>query len=159
MSTKPAPSAKQARFLHWAARIRFSRPLSRLHGALYRRTRGRFIPRWFGAPVLSLGVRGRRSGKLFHVPLVYSSHSDGWVVVAANGGMERTPQWALNLKAAGSAMAHVRGRAFEVKPRFLEGDEARAVRKEYEKTYPTVVEYERFTTRELPVIVLERVGP
>jgi deazaflavin-dependent oxidoreductase (nitroreductase family) len=130
--------------------------LSRVHGSLFRRTGGRFITRWFGAPVITLQVRGRRSGKTFNVPLVYATHPDGWVVVAANGGAEQDPQWARNLKAAGAAKVHAGGKDYDVVPRFLEGDEARAVRKEYEKTYPTVSDYEQFTSREFPVIILAR---
>jgi deazaflavin-dependent oxidoreductase (nitroreductase family) len=147
---------REARFLHWAAGVPGSGLLSRIHGSLFRRTGGRFITWWFGAPVLTLQVKGRKSGKLLDIPLVYATHPDGWVVVAANGGAKRDPQWARNLRAAPSAQVHVGGRAHEVEARFLEGEEASAVRKEYEKAYPTVSDYEQFTDRELPVILLAR---
>jgi F420H(2)-dependent quinone reductase len=131
--------------------------MSRIHASLFRVTRGRFLPRWFqGAPVLALEVRGRKSGKLIRLPLVYATHPDGWVVIAANGGAERDPPWVGNLKAAGSARVHVRGREHEVVPRFLGGQEKLSVRDEYEKIYPTVSDYEQFTDRDFPVIVLAR---
>jgi F420H(2)-dependent quinone reductase len=146
---------REAKLLHWAGRSFWGGLLSRVHAALFKLTRGRFLPKWFqGAPVLGLEVRGRKSGKLIRLPLVYSTHPDGWVVIAANGGAERDPPWVGNLKAAGSAKVHIRGREYEVVPRFLEGEEKRAVRAEYEKIYPTVSEYEQFTKRDFPVIIL-----
>jgi F420H(2)-dependent quinone reductase len=148
---------REAKLLHWAGKSFWGGPLSRVHGALFKITRGRFLPKWFqGAPVLIMEVRGRKSGKAINVPLVYANHSDGWVVIAANGGAQKDPQWALNLKAVGKARVHVHRQTYEVVPRFLEGEGARAVREEYEKIYPTVADYEQFTTRKFPVIVLER---
>jgi F420H(2)-dependent quinone reductase len=148
---------REAKFLHWAGGSFWGGPLSRIHGAVYKLTRGRFFPRWFqGSPVLVLEVRGRKSGRSINLPLVYARHPDGWVVIAANGGAQRDPPWVHNLKAAGEAKVHVGNRTYDVVPRLLEGDEKRAVRTDYEKVYPTVTDYERFTTRDFPVIVLAR---
>ena len=42
----------------------------RLHAAIYRRTGGRVLPRWFGAPVMVLETVGRRTGEPRSTPIL-----------------------------------------------------------------------------------------
>src|SRR4051812_31079411 len=90
----------------WTRTPRVIVHMSRVHGALYRRTGGRFVPRWFaGAPVMVLEVVGRRSGELRATPVLYLRDGDDLVVVPSNAGSHTTPAWWLNLRAAGEATA------------------------------------------------------
>lgn len=70
---------------------------------LYRRTNGRIGGRGMDKrPLLLLTVPGRRSGAPYTVPVVYFDHSGRYLVVGTGmGGSKRTPQWFLNLQAAG----------------------------------------------------------
>src|SRR5207253_1884739 len=70
-----------------------------IHVALYRLTGGRIGGRAFGAPVLLLTARGRKTGKARTTPLLYLEDGDRLVVVASKGGAPRHPAWFLNLAA------------------------------------------------------------
>lgn len=129
---------------------------SRLHAAVYKRTGGRVGSRWFGAPVIALETVGRRSGKTRSVPVLGLRDGDAFVVIPANAGSDRPPAWWLNLRAAGSAVAVVRGERVPVRPRVADGAERERLWKAYARMYPQVDDYTRFTDRELPVVVLER---
>ncbi len=73
--------------------------LTRLHGLLFRATRGRVGRSVRGAPVLVLETRGRKSGKVRSVPLLYVEDEGDWVVVASSGGDDDHPAWYLNVEA------------------------------------------------------------
>jgi F420H(2)-dependent quinone reductase len=119
------------------------------------RTGGRLGGRWFGAPVLVLEVRGRRSGQLRRTPVIYLRDGERYVVMAANAGNDRTPAWWLNLKAAGSAVAVVRGRRIPVRAREVTGPERDRLWRAFAEMEPRVLEYATFTDRAFPLVVLE----
>lgn len=146
-----------AALLHGAGRIPGASVFTRLHARLFRRTRGRAVRRWFGAPVMVLEVVGRRTGRTRATSVVYLPLDDGYVVTAANAGNDRTPQWWLNLQAAGAAVAHVRGRREEVVPRLLDGDERNQRWAQLAAAYPSIGHYPSYTDRVFPVIHLHRV--
>jgi deazaflavin-dependent oxidoreductase (nitroreductase family) len=135
-------------------------PLSRLatraHARLYRATGGRFMPRWFGAPVIVLETVGRKSGKARQTPVLGLRDGERLVVVPANAGSDRVPAWWLNLRAAGEGVAVVRGERVRVRPRVAEGDERERLFREFVRMYPQARDYTRYTDREIPVVVLEK---
>jgi F420H(2)-dependent quinone reductase len=53
----------------------------------------------FGAPVLLLHTKGRRSGKRRCTPLVYGTDKGTLIVVASNRGGGQAPHWLKNLEA------------------------------------------------------------
>src|SRR2546423_10275080 len=77
---------------------------SRLHAAAYSRTRGRFVPRWFGAPVLVLETVGAKTGRPRATPVIYARRGNDLIVMASNAGHPRTPAWWLHLRAAGEGV-------------------------------------------------------
>ena len=131
-----------------------SRWLSRVHALLYRATGGRFLPHWFGAPVIVIEVVGRRSGVPRRNPLVYARDGDAFVVVAANAGADRVPSWFLNLRAAGRATLLLHGRRIPVAAEVARGAERERLWHLFAAVYPPAEEYPAFTDRELPVIRL-----
>jgi deazaflavin-dependent oxidoreductase (nitroreductase family) len=136
-------------------RPRAVRAWSRLHARLNRLTKGRFMPRWFGAPVLVLETVGRRSGKARATPVLYLSEGNGFIVYAANAGAHRTPAWWLNLKAAGEAEVVLRGERTRVRPRVLDGAERAWMFTRFCEMYPQAREYPGFTDRPMPLVALE----
>jgi deazaflavin-dependent oxidoreductase (nitroreductase family) len=130
---------------------------SRFHARLNRVTRGRFMPRWFGAPVLVLETVGRRSGRKRATPILYLEDGDRVIVYAANAGAHRTPAWWLNLREAGEGVTVLRGRRTDVRPRVLEGDEREDVFRRFCEMYPQAREYPGFTDRPMPLVALEPV--
>lgn len=131
-----------------------SAALSRLHARLYRASGGRFIKRWFGVPVVVIETVGRRSGKPRYTPVIYVEHGDDLLVMAANGGSDRTPAWWLNLRAAGRGTVTLHGRSWPVVAREVEGEERAELWRVFSRVYPPVEEYLTFTDRKLPLVVL-----
>jgi len=86
---------------------------------LYRRTNGRVGGRGMGRlPLLLLTVPGRKSGRPHTVPIAYFDHNGGYLVVGTGmGGSKRTPQWFLNLEAAGKGRIRIREHEHDVDAR------------------------------------------
>jgi deazaflavin-dependent oxidoreductase (nitroreductase family) len=72
-----------------------------------------------------------------------------------NGGCDRTPAWWHNLKSAGAGFALVGGQRHEVKPRITDGPEREELWQAYVRQAPAMLQYRRFTDRDIPVVVLE----
>lgn len=138
-----------------ARRRSVSVPMAKLHAGLYRATKGRLGHGWFGAPVLVLEVRGRRSGETRRIPILYAQVDGTPVVVAANAGADRHPAWWLNLRAAGEATVDVRGARSRVRPRELHGAERDRAWTALVAAYPAADHYGAYTDRRFPVVALE----
>jgi deazaflavin-dependent oxidoreductase (nitroreductase family) len=133
----------------------FARRWSMLHARLYRRTGGRFMPNWFGAPVMVLETVGRNSGKRRATPVLHMRDGERLVVMASNAGHHRAPAWWLNLRDAGEGVAVIAGERMAVRPRVPEGEERERLWEGFKRMYPAAEEYLDFTDREIPLIVLE----
>jgi deazaflavin-dependent oxidoreductase (nitroreductase family) len=146
-----------------ANRIANSRPRAvrrwgRLHARLYRLSRGRLLPRWFGAPVLVMETVGRRSGRRRSTPVLYLGDGGGLVVYAANAGAHRTPDWWLNLRDAGEATVVLGGERLAVRPRVLAGAERERAWSAFCEMYPQARTYPSLTDRPMPLVALEPVS-
>jgi len=83
----------------------------RAHQWLYERTDGRVGQKIGKLPVLLLRTKGARTGQTRVAALVYGLDGDGrYVVVASNGGADRSPGWLHNVRADPHAEVQV-GRA------------------------------------------------
>jgi deazaflavin-dependent oxidoreductase (nitroreductase family) len=71
---------------------------SRIDPPLLRMTRGRFATTGV-LPLVLLKVRGRKSGELRTVPLVYFTDGEDVILIASSFGRAKNPAWYLNLKA------------------------------------------------------------
>jgi len=138
-------------------RPRAVRAWSRMHARLNRLTGGRFMPRWFGAPVLVLETVGRKSGRKRQTAILYLADGDRFIVYAANAGAHRTPAWWLNLRDAGTGTIVLRGRLRAVRPLVLEGAEREDAYRRFCEIYPQAREYPGFTDRPMPLVALEPV--
>ncbi|SEP27745.1 nitroreductase/quinone reductase family protein [Trujillonella endophytica] len=91
-----------------------TRHVGRLHTRVLRRTKGRVGSRWMGGDVVLLTHRGRTSGRTYTTPLLYVRDGVDVVVAASNGGIDREPQWWLNLRADPRGAVEVGGRRCDV---------------------------------------------
>jgi deazaflavin-dependent oxidoreductase (nitroreductase family) len=130
----------------------------RIHPAIYRFTGGRLLGRIGGVPVLLLTTRGRKSGAPRKKPLLYLAHGDAFVVAASFAGEPRHPAWWLNLLADPRAEVQVGSRVIAVRAREAEGDERTRLWRAIVAQDASFAEYERRTTRRIPVVVLEPAG-
>ena len=126
--------------------------------AKYRSSAGRKGNTIFGRPVFLLDVVGRSSGERRPVMLVHMPRGDDLVVIASAGGSDVTPNWYKNLLAAGGARVQVGADRWSVAARELEdGPERDECWTLAAAVYPGFDSYQRFTDRQLPIAVLERV--
>jgi F420H(2)-dependent quinone reductase len=132
------------------------RSMSALHNGLYRASKGKVGGTMRGAPVLLLTTTGRKSGKKRTTPLLYGSAGDDLVVVASVGGAPKNPAWYWNLQ-GGQAEVQVGGERRRVRARDAEGEERERLWRQMVGVYPPYADYQTKTTRQIPVVVLERV--
>ena len=125
-----------------------------VHRTLYRLSGGRIGRRVNGFDVLLLTTLGRRTGEARHAALQSLPHRGGWAVIASNAGQDHHPAWFLNLESHPEATAHVGPTPIRVIAREARADE-RAELWMRVAVEPAYDEYERRTTRTIPVVVLE----
>ena len=134
--------------------------------AVFRLTNGRVGSKWrIGAgwkkpvPVLLLEHVGRKSGKRFTTPLLYMPDGDNLVIVASQGGLPKHPQWFHNLVAHPDTTVDLpRERARKVRARVAEPHERSVLWPRLVDLYADFANYESWTDREIPVVVLEPRG-
>jgi F420H(2)-dependent quinone reductase len=99
---------------------------------------------------------GAKSGKLRKTPLMRVEHDGEYAAVASLGGAPKHPVWYYNLLANPDVEVRDGTETFERRAREVHGEEkatwwARAV-----EAYPDYADYQKKTTREIPVFVLEK---
>jgi F420H(2)-dependent quinone reductase len=127
----------------------------RLQVRLMRLTRGRVGGRLMGVPVLVLHHRGRRSGQERETPLYYLDDGADVVVVASKGGVDTHPAWFHNLMAMPETEVEFVGERRRVRPRLADAEERARLWPRLVELYSPYEEYQTFTSREIPVVVLE----
>ena len=135
-----------------------SRPWYAEHVDRYIETDGADGHDWNGKPTLLLTTRGRRSGEQRTLPLIYGRDGDRLLVVASRGGAPKHPAWYLNLLADPEVDVQVKGDRFRARARPAGPDEKPRLWRTMTEIFPDYDDYQRNTTREIPVIVLERTG-
>ena len=128
------------------------------HVRRYLQTDGAEGHDWQGTTVLILTTTGRRSGEPRSTPLIYATRGDDHVVVASKGGAEEHPGWYLNLLEHPEVTVQVRGDRFKARARTATPDEKAGFWRMMTERWPPYDEYQHKTSREIPVVVLEREG-
>lgn len=132
--------------------------ITNTHRWIYLKSGGRLGGGVLGLRFLLLYHVGRKSGREFSAPLLYVEHQGGWAVAGSNAGDERAPAWWLNLQAHSRARIRVDHREVDVVARKLEGAEAELVWKKLVGSYRWYTDYRERTSREIPVVLLEKAG-
>lgn len=117
-------------------------------------TAGPFV----GRSVLLLTTTGARTGLPRTVPLVYTRDGDDYVVVASKGGAPTHPAWLLNIRASDEVTVEIPGERFTARARITDEPERRRLYDRHAVANPAFRDYEKRTTRRIPVVVLERAG-
>ena len=113
---------------------------------------------WSGLPTLLLTTTGRNSGKPYTTPLVYGQYGDGYLLVASRAGAPRHPGWYRNLAKHPDVEVQILANRFPARARTAATEEKPALWAVMTKIWPGYDEYQARTTREIPVVVLERKG-
>ena len=130
------------------------------HRFLDRVSGGRFDSSRFGDPALWLTTVGRRTGRRRENALTYLVDEPNLVVVASNYGDDAEPGWWLNLRDRPETTVRLAGqRPWPIRAREAADPERSELWARFTARYPSYLDYGRWTSRRIPVIVLEPRAP
>ncbi|UQS23241.1 nitroreductase family deazaflavin-dependent oxidoreductase [Amycolatopsis thermalba] len=109
-----------------------------------------------GTTILILFTKGRKSGQERKHALIFREHEGAYLLVASNGGTDTPPAWFVNLQADPNVEVQVKGERFRAVARVATPEEKPAMWAKMTEAWPDYDEYQKKTTREIPVVVLER---
>jgi deazaflavin-dependent oxidoreductase (nitroreductase family) len=122
----------------------------------FRANDGRVGGPFEGAPLLLLTSIGAKSGAPRTTPLMYLPDGERLVIFASKAGAPTNPAWYHNLLANPSATVEVGAETFDVNVSIAAGEERARLFDHQAEVMPQFAEYAQKTTRQIPVVVLER---
>jgi deazaflavin-dependent oxidoreductase (nitroreductase family) len=112
-----------------------------------------------GTPLMLVHHVGARSGIERIVPLAYLPRPDGqFVIIASDGGSPRHPAWYHNLKANPEITVEVGAETFGVVAKELDTAARSVLWPAIVEQAPAAGEFQKLTTRTIPVFILTRQG-
>jgi deazaflavin-dependent oxidoreductase (nitroreductase family) len=112
-----------------------------------------------GAPLLLLHTTGARTGQERVNPVMYRDLGGGhYAVFASKAGAPTNPDWFHNLVTSPRVSAEIGTTTEQFKARVAEGDERERIWTAHKQQNPGFAEYERKTTRQIPVVILDPVS-
>jgi deazaflavin-dependent oxidoreductase (nitroreductase family) len=115
----------------------------------------------FGDSLTLLTTTGARSGEERLTPVMYHRDGERYIIVASKAGAPDNPGWYHNLKAHPVATMEVGTESgtetFQVRAREAEGADRERIWADRIAIAPGFADYQRKTSRRIPVMILERV--
>jgi deazaflavin-dependent oxidoreductase (nitroreductase family) len=122
----------------------------------FRANNGTMVSGMFkGAPLLLLTSTGAKSGQTRLNPLAYSRDGDRYVIIASKNGAPTNPDWYHNVVAHPEVTVEVGPDRFPARAVVAEGAERDRLYSAQAALMPGFAEYERKTTRRIPVVILQ----
>lgn len=106
--------------------------------------------------LILLTTTGAKTGQPRIAPLMLVTDGNRLLAVASKGGYPKHPDWYLNLLAHPEVTVEVGSEKFETTARILTGNEREQAYRRAAEVFPPYADYQKKTTREIPVIALER---
>ncbi|MGH7918347.1 MAG: nitroreductase family deazaflavin-dependent oxidoreductase [Candidatus Dormibacteraceae bacterium] len=110
-----------------------------------------------GSSILLLTTIGSQSGRPLVSPVAYSRDGARYVVLASNLGAPAHPAWYHNLAANPVVTVEVGSERFGAMTSIVGGNERNRLFDAHAAIMPNYADYQRNTTRRIPVVVLDRV--
>jgi F420H(2)-dependent quinone reductase len=107
-------------------------------------------------PLMLLTTTGARTCRPLTAPLMLVTDGDRLLAVASKGASPKHPDWYFNLLAHPEVTVEVGREKCNAVARVLTGDEREQAFKRAVEVFPPYEQYQKKTTREIPVIALER---
>lgn len=126
--------------------------------AEFRANEGKVGGRFEGFPLLILHSTGAKTGKERVNPLAYRRAGDAFAIFGSAAGADKNPDWYHNLVANPRATIEVGTETLEVNARVATPGERDEIWERQKAEVPGFGEYEAMTTRQIPVVILERAG-
>ena len=124
------------------------------HVRQYEATGGKVGHDWNGTSCLILHTRGRKSGAIRKIPLIYGRDGEDYVLVASKGGAPEHPGWYLNLVAHPDVDIQVWDKVIPVTAHTGTAADKKRVWPMMAAQWPGYDEYQAGTPRDIPVVLL-----
>lgn len=111
-----------------------------------------------GGPLVLLTTTGAKSGQTRVSPLAYTKDGDRLVIIASKAGAPTNPDWFHNVCANPTVTVEVGTERYQARAVIAEGQERERLYKQMAQQLPVFAEYQQKTTRQIPVIILERLS-
>jgi deazaflavin-dependent oxidoreductase (nitroreductase family) len=126
------------------------------HVKQYVESNGTSGRRYSGKDALLITTRGRKSGLLRRTALFYGKDGERYLVVASNGGKPAHPAWYLNLLADPEVQIQDGAETFTARARPASAEERPRLWAMMAAIFPSYEGFRQKTSREIPVVVIER---
>jgi deazaflavin-dependent oxidoreductase (nitroreductase family) len=121
----------------------------------FRANGGKVGGNFAGAPILLLHTTGAKTGRERVNPMMYRKVDVGYAVFASKAGAPTNPDWYHNLVANPHVQAEIGEATVPLTARVADDAERERIWTAQKADYPGFAEYERKTTRQIPVVILE----
>jgi len=122
----------------------------------FRANAGRLGGPFEGATMLLLTTVGAKTGLSRTNPLMYFADGNRYLIAASYAGGPNNPPWYYNLLATPIVEVEMGTERFQARAEILNEPERATLYARIASTYPMFAEYQRQTTRPIPVIALYR---
>jgi len=124
----------------------------------FRTNGGKIGGPFVNTPVLLLTTIGARSGQTRTTPVCHTNDGDRIVIVASKAGAPTNPNWYYNLLANPVVTVELDTETFQARASVIEGEEWKHLYDRQAALMPGYAEYQKQTTRQIPVVILERIA-
>ncbi len=124
--------------------------------AEFRSNGGKLSGQFASAPILIVNHTGAKSGNTYSTPLAYTKDGDKYVIIASMGGAPNNPSWYHNLVAHPQVTLELGTEKFKARSTEVKGAERDRLFAAQAKLIPQFDEYQKKTSRRIPVFTLER---
>ncbi|MGN6362716.1 MAG: nitroreductase family deazaflavin-dependent oxidoreductase [Thermomicrobiales bacterium] len=124
--------------------------------AEFRANGGRTTGPFANRPLLLLTTTGAKSGQRRTTPLVHTTDGDRLVVIASMGGAPTSPAWYHNLVANPVVTVELGTETFQARAMVAQEPERTRLYDQQAALMPSFAGYQCKTTRQIPVVILER---
>ena len=109
-------------------------------------------------PLLLLTTTGAKTGRTLTKPLAYTKDGNRIVLIASFAGSPKNPAWYNNLVANPTVTVEVGSERFQARAVVTAGAERQRLFNSQAGQMPIFNDYQKKTTREIPVVALERIS-
>jgi deazaflavin-dependent oxidoreductase (nitroreductase family) len=125
----------------------------------FRENSGKVGGMFANATLLLLHTKGAKTGQPRLSPLAYLQLGpNSYAIFGSKAGMPTNPDWYYNLLAHPDASVEIGTETIPVRARVTQGEERERIWTRQKERMPGFADYEKKTTRQIPVIVLDRAG-
>ena len=124
----------------------------------FRANQGKVGGQMAGMPILLLSTTGAKTGRTLTKPLAYTMDGNRLVVIASFAGSPHHPAWYVNLVANPTVTIELGTESFQARATTTSGEERQRLFNAQAQLMPIFNDYTKKTSRELPVVVFERIN-